>query len=62
MFYGHIYTTATVHLIKDCHFARSGVTSFLRNIVEDASVAVRVNNLWGNHSEVKFRPEVVLDK
>ena len=42
MFYGHIYTIVTVHLIKDCHFSRSTLTLFLRNIIDDAIVAV-----WG---------------
>ena len=40
MFYGHIYTIVIVHSIKECDFSRSTVTSFLRNILDDAKVAV----------------------
>ena len=42
MFYGHIYTIATVHSIKDCQLFRSIVTSFLRIILGHANVAVLV--------------------
>ena len=56
MFYGNIYTIVTVHSIKDWHFARSAVTSFLRNIVDDANVAAWLNDFWGNQSVVKLRP------
>ena len=40
MFYGHIYKIVNVHSIKDCHVPKSAVTSFLRNILDDAIVAV----------------------
>ena len=32
-----VYTIVTVHLTKDLHFAKSAVSSFLRNIVDDSS-------------------------
>ena len=35
MFYGHIYTTVTVHSIKDCRDPP-------RNVVDETIVAVRV--------------------
>ena len=40
MFYGHICTIVIVHSIKDCHFSKSTVISFLRNIIDDAKFAV----------------------